>query len=350
MKIFGSLARLARGAAALCLAAASFAADSGAPAKTPVTARVIIVQDPAALETYTPQPEKIRAMLERGLTLLTGKTNAAAAWRSLVSTQDCVGIKVFSEPGAISGTRPEVVAAVAEGLLAAGVPRQRIVIWDKSLDALQRAGFVQLAERLGVRVAASLASGYDEKTFYQPEHGLIGQLVWSDLEFGKKGDDVGRRSFVTKLLAGDVTKIINVTPLLNHNVAGVSGNLLGLSLASVDNTMRFESDPTHLAIAVPEIWALPAVGDRVVLNIVDALLCQYQGEQRGLLHYSVPLGQLRFSTDPVALDVLSIQELEQQRKAQDLPQPKLKLDLYRNASLLELGVSDPARIRVETVK
>jgi uncharacterized protein (DUF362 family) len=348
-RICTSRALLAR-VGALLLLSTAVAAAASQPVKPPAEARVVIVQDTTALETFAPQAEKVRTMVQRGLTLLTGKADTASAWRSLVSTQDVVGIKVLSTPGATSGTRPEVVGAIVESLLAAGLPKQRVVIWDKSLDDLGRAGFIRLAERLGVRVAGSLASGYDEKAVYNPEHGLIGQLVWSDLEFGKKGEGVGRRSFVTKLLTEDVTKIINVTPLLNHNLAGVNGNLLGLTMASVDNTLRFESDPTHLAMAVPEIYALPAVGDRVVLNIVDALLCQYQGEQRGLLHYSVPLGQLRFSADPVALDVLSIQELEQQRKAQDTTQPKVKLDLYSNASLLELGVSDPRHIRVETAK
>src|SRR5207249_1582974 len=131
----------------------------------------------------------------------------------------------------------------------------------------------------------------------------------------------------------EMTKIINVTPLLNHNLAGVSGNLYSLSAGSVDNFVRFESDPDRLATAVPEIYALPALCDRVVLNIVDALVCQYEGEERGLLHYSVSLNQLRLSRDPVALDALSLQELEHQRQAANAPTVKPNLDLYSNAAL-----------------
>jgi len=52
------------------------------------------------------------------------------------------------------------------------------------------------------------------------------------------------------------------------------------------------------------------------------------------------LKQIWFSADPVALDVLSIRELERQRKAADLPSAKPSLEIYTNASLLELGVSD----------
>jgi len=151
---------------------------------------------------------------------------------------------------------------------------------------------------------------------------------------------------VSKLVTQQMTKIINVTPLLNHNFAGVSGNLWGLALGSVDNTIRFESGGDRLATGVPEIIALPALGDRVVLNIVDALICQYQGEEETLLQYSAALNQLWFSTDPVALDVLSIQELDLQRKAAHHRAVKANLELYQNASLLEIGVSDSRQIDV----
>jgi hypothetical protein len=97
---------------------------------------------------------------------------------------------------------------------------------------------------------------------------------------------------------------------------------------------------------VPEIYALPCLSDRVVLNVVDALICQYEGEERSLLHYSTVLNQLRFSTDPVALDVLSLEELERQRRLAGVPTIKTNLDLFANATLLELGVNDPKKINV----
>ena len=154
---------------------------------------------------------------------------------------------------------------------------------------------------------------------------------------------------MSKLLTREITKIINITPLLNHNLAGVSGNLYSLAIGSVDNIARFESDADRLATAVPEIYALTNLSDHVVLNIVDALICQYEGGERGLLHYSATLNQLRFSRDPVALDVLSFKELDRQRQAANAPIVKTNMDLYNNAALLELGASDLKKIRVEFV-
>jgi hypothetical protein len=133
---------------------------------------------------------------------------------------------------------------------------------------------------------------------------------------------------------------------------GVCGNLYSLALGSVDNSLRFEGDTLKLSEAVPEIYALPPLGDRVALNIVDALVCQYEGEQIGRLHNSAALNQLRFSADPVALDVLSIEEITLQRQRSELTPSSHtnKMVLYRNAALLELGTADPKKIEVETEK
>jgi hypothetical protein len=307
-------------------------------------ANVVIVHDPEATDAFQPRPARVRAMVDRGIIAVTGKSKIADAWLSLLSTNDTVGIKVFSEPGPNSGTRPAVVAAVIEELREAGLPADHIIIWDKHQTDLRLAGYFDLAKQLGVRVAGSAESGYDEKVFYDSP--ILGNLVWGDFEFGKKADGTGRKSFVSKLVSTQMTKIINITPMMNNNEAGVFGNLYSLATGSVDNITRFESDRDRLATAIPEIYALPALSDHVVLNITDALICQYLGEERSLLHYSAILNELRFSKDPVALDMLSLQELDRQRKLAKVSETTFTSDLFNNAALLELGVNDLKNIDV----
>jgi hypothetical protein len=312
--------------------------------------RVVMVEDRQATDDYQPDNARVLAMVNRGIGVLTGQPTPSGAWRSLVSTQDTVGIKVFSAPGAVSGTRPAVAAAVVRGLLNAGVPAGHIIIWDQHAPDLRAAGYLRLAAQLGVQAAGAEESGYDPTNFYNPDTAIIGHLVWGDLEFGKKGEGVGRRSFVSRLVSRRVTKIISIAPLLNDNESGVCGHLYSVALGSVDNTLRFEGDPDRLAVAVPEIYALPAVGDRVVLNITDALIGQYEGGDKGLLQYSEVPDQLWFSHDPVALDTLALKELERARHAFGASEFKINFDLYTNAALLQLGVNDPARIMVEKLK
>jgi Domain of unknown function (DUF362) len=308
-------------------------------------ARVVIVENEAATDDFVPKLDIVQAMVNRAITNLTGKTTVVAAWGSLVSTNDVVGLKVLSSPGPNSGTRKDVVAAIIVGLLATGLPPTHIVVWDRHEIELRMAGYYELQRHFGIKVMGSVEAGYDEKIFYDTP--LMGTLTYGDLEFGKSGTGIGRKSYVSKLVTQNITKMINVTPMLHHNIAGVSGNLFSLSMGSVDNTGRFENSPSELARAIPEVYALPILGDRVVLNVVDALICQYQGEKEGLLHYSTVLNQLRFSRDPVALDVLSLQEINHQRELSEVPIGKIDTDIYSNASLLEIGVSDPNRIKVE---
>lgn len=325
------------------------AADSF-PNHTGETARVTVVEDTNAIFDFQSDAARVQKMVNRGITHFTGKKTVADAWRSIVTTNDIVGIKVFSAAGMLSGTRPAVVAAVVHGLLDAGLPPPHIIIWDKRESDLRAAGFFKLAAQFGVRAAASVESGYDAKTFYLPDTPIIGNLVWGDLEFGKTNAGVGRKSFVTKLVSRQITKIISIAPLLNQESAGVCGHLYSLAMGSVDNTRRFEDDPDRLAVAVPEIYALPALGDRVALNITDALIGQYEGGSRGLLQYSETLDQLWFSHDPVALDTLALKELDRCRRATDAPEVKPNLELYANAALLQLGVNDPAKIQIEKLK
>lgn len=315
------------------------------PDQKSAAARVVVVHDNQATELFQPRIDKMFRMVSRGLTNVTSQADVRRAWHSLVSTQDIIGLKVYSAAGPTSGTRPGVVAAVVETLLEAQIPTNHIVIWDKRLIDLKNSGFFDLARRYGVSVEACSAAGYDTNVFYDTP--LLGHLIWGDVEFGRLTENVGRKSYVSKLVTGKITKHVSISPLLNHNTAGVCGNLYSLALGSVDNTLRFDVDYNRLATGVPEIYALPVLSDRAVLHIVDALICQYLGEQTTLLHYSTTLNELRFSKDPVALDVLSVQELERQRKAMGISWRTNNLELFQNASLLELGTSDTKNIRVE---
>ncbi|HUA68284.1 MAG TPA: hypothetical protein VMA13_07025 [Candidatus Saccharimonadales bacterium] len=313
-------------------------------------ARVIVVQDTNAVSDFQPNYIVVDNMVRRGILSFTGQKTVADAWRSLVSTQDVVGIKVFSAAGELGGTRPAVTAAVVNGLVAAGVPRHNIIIWDKSAVDLRSAGYFNLASLLNVRAEGAIETGYEPTNFYLPDDAIVGQLVYGDYEFGKKGDGIGRKSFVTKILTRQVTKIISIAPLLNQPIAGVCGHLYSLAFGSVDNTLRFENDPENLAVAVPEINAMASVGDRVVLNITDALMGQYEGDSTVLLHYSTVLDQLWFSGDPVALDTMAIRELARERQAQNDVGYNPDLEIYTNAVLLQLGVNDPSKIKVVRAK
>ena len=314
--------------------------------------RVVILQGENLLDAFLPNDARVNAAFNRGLTYFTQTTTVSNAWRTLVATNDIVGIKVFSAPGPLAGTRPAVVAAIVRGLLAAGQPPGQIMIWDRHAGDLRAAGYFSLGEQLGVRVAGAAEAGYDTNSFYLPDSPVIGMLVWGDQEFGRTNKDftVGKKSFVSKLVSRQMTKIISVAPLLNENAAGVCGHFFSLAFGSLDNTRRFEGNPDRLAVALPEIDALPVIGDRVVLHVTDALLAQYQGGPAGYLQFSAVRNELWFSHDPVALDTLALKELMLERRRVEAPPLPTNFAIYTNAVLLQLGIDDPTRIQVERIR
>lgn len=89
---------------------------------------------------------------------------------------------------------------------------------------------------------------------------------------------------------------------------------------------------------------------RVCLNVTDGLVAQFLGSGKPLLTYAAMLNQLRFSTDPVALDLLAIQELERLRGAAREPTGRVSLAPYQNAAKLGLGSMLPPKIRHEKLR
>ncbi len=316
--------------------------------------RVVIVRNPAATRSLAAVPAVVSAMVSNGVVALTGKASASDAWRSLVKTQDIVGVKVYSVPGPSSGTRPAVAEAVVRGLIDAGHPASRVVIWDRREADLRAAGFGELAESLGVRISGAVDAGLDPDVAY--ENSVLGQLVYGDLEFerdtsgGGTNRVVGRRSHLSRLVTREITRHIIIAPMLNHNHAGVSGILYTVASGCTDNFIRFETNPALLLSAVPEIFGQPVIADHVAFHLVDALIGQYEGSQRGLLHYSSILNELRFSTDPVALDTLSLVDLNRIRVAAGAREMTNGLPLFENARMLELGTDDLRKIDILRVE
>lgn len=231
----------------------SLSAQSAEPEKT----RVIRVHDAAATRFLTPNPARVRAMLDRALPKFTGQPTPRAAWRTLVKLTDVIGLKVDAHHGPMAGTRPALVESVARSLMDAGIPARQIVIWDRSLEELKKAGYARMAKALGVRLAGARDAGYESHPHFDVT--LTHPLQPGDRFFGKPEDaQLKRLSHLSKLLTRDLTCIINLHPLIAHPVTGSRGHLDALGLDSVDNTARFEKSHHHRRLAVPNLYLMAA--------------------------------------------------------------------------------------------
>ena len=311
-------------------------ADSPVPSKKSLILRA---HDAGATLELADQEATIRQITRAAIQTYFSQASETLDWRRLISPTDRLGIKVHSQPGPLVGVSPAVVAGLVDTLLEDGIKGSQITVWDRHLHDLHKAGFQALAQEKGIRLAGAFQTGYAESITYENE--IVGQLVWGDFEYDSTKEKSSRISHLTRLVAEEFDKIINVAPLLNHNSAGVSGLLWSLAMGSIDNSRRFQNVRSRMEIAVPEIYGTPELADRVILNLYDALICQYRGQKESLLHYSVPLNEVWVGQDAVAMDALALRVLKEERmKAGSTVKPH-PLELLENAELLELGKAAP---------
>lgn len=324
------------------------------PPPEPTPSVVYRAYDPGALDGFTVDTAVVRRMVDDLVMAVTHQSDVASAWRSLVSPKDKVGIKISAAGGELFTTHRAVVDAIVDGLVAAGQAREKIVVWDRSLGGIRKAGYTG-NEGYQLRDIPP-RDGYDPKvTISAP---FLGKLIWGDYEYvGGKGelplltDDVNTSSVshLARIVVHDVTKIINVPVLSNSERNGVAGCLYNLTIPNVDNWRRFGIPPDYGASTIPEIYSDPHVGRKVVLNLMDGLFAQYAGGPQSQPNYAFTFDTLYASRDPVAIDSIALRQINQWRKQRHLPAIGHTGDHVEVAAQMGLGNANPRKIEVRNV-
>src|SRR6516164_745510 len=161
----------------LLCAISSGLAQGQQPAPTPSI--VYAVRNPDSIKDYKTNPHIVREMVNRLVMAVTGESDVAKAWGSLVSPSDRVGIKISAAGGDLFTTHHEIVNAIVDGLAAAGHARSKIIVWDKSLDGVKQAGYNSATDGYQLR-SIPPRDGYDAKAMFSAP--VLGKLVWGDLE------------------------------------------------------------------------------------------------------------------------------------------------------------------------
>ncbi|HEY0257060.1 MAG TPA: DUF362 domain-containing protein [Candidatus Methylacidiphilales bacterium] len=360
---------------------------TNAPATPPpprTLSPVIWTEHPEVVQRFNVDGPMAREMMNDALLKLTSASDLGTAWTRLgITPQDIVGIKITTMGGPVLSTHHSLVQAICDGLQAAGVPPDHIIIWDKDASDMASAGYApQPATDSHVGIASIFpGTGYDPAEIYKAD--MLGTLIWGDSEFVIHDDDLaaeatqvvrnkgygdnGARvasddtligstapqtsnlSHFARLVTTMCTKIINVPVLTDNPYIGLSGCLGSLALASVDNNRRFQGDPTYGDPAICEILSNPLLRRKVVVHILDGLVSQYAGGPRFDPVFTKSIGAIYVSRDPVAIDALVLQRLEKWRAAdrQGKVDPIGKTASHiHTAATYNLGTDDPARIQL----
>ncbi|HEX4139155.1 MAG TPA: DUF362 domain-containing protein [Candidatus Methylacidiphilales bacterium] len=406
MSLIAWAVSLALGASALAqdvpqVPAPSGLADQPAPAPpaapTPPVPRtlspVIWSEDADIVQRFAIDNAVARRMVNRCLLKLTSASDIGTAWRRLgITPSDVVGVKIATMGGPLMSSHRAVVQAICDGLIAAGVPTTRIIVWDKSASDMRTAGYEpQPPSDSHVGIAAVFpGTGYDPDAIYK--NGILGTLIWGDADFsygsnadltlaasnavrGRSGygasDGVGdnfsstdyllnsgapltsNKSHFARLVTTICTKIVNVPVLTDNPYVGINGCMATLALGSVDNNRRLQGDPTYGDPAISEILANPILRRKVVVHIMDAMIAQYAGGPRFNPVYTKQIGAVYVSRDPVAIDAITLQRLERFRTESNSgrldPIGKAAVHIHGGADA-NLGTDDASRIQLVRVE
>jgi len=310
----------------------------------PRRADVFLARYPAEARGGRFEAEIIRRMVDGLVMHAAQQPDIAAAWRVFVRPEDRVGIKVSTSGAPVSSTHPAVIAAVAEGLVAAGVAPERVVIWDRKWDDLRRARYGALGRRYTV-VSTDRVGGYDAGEFITAA--VMGKLIAGDRGFDPAGvaEQTSSKSHISSVLLR-VNKVIHIPALTDHLSAGLNGALPGMVLDNVDNWRRLARAPHFGDPFLAEAYADPRIGGRVVLTILDALRPQYAGGPFPEPQYVVNHGALYASRDPVAIDSIGLQLLDRFREEGGLPLLSKSVGWVKSAGQIGLGAAERERIRI----
>ena len=334
----------------------------------PYPGRVVAVQSERSVDTETSaaNDEVVREMMARGMCALTGEKTPEAAWRRFVEPSDVVGIKVNcgGHPWCVSAY--EIVADIVRNLGAVGVPPTQVYVYERFQNQLDNVNYApHLPE--GVRiVAAETANRRADNRGYDPA-----TYVEADL-FGEEDT----RSNMMRLVTQKLTKIINVPNMKDHGATGATGCLKNIAYGSFSNVARTHyKEKSHTYSFVGSLAAVEPLRSRTVLQIMDGLRGVWHGgpfaRTRRYLFYPK---QILFGTDPVAIDRLLLDIIDDKRKAEgaisiyDRNPKSLKIDdgvardadpnvniLIREpghveyAASLGLGIADKAKIQVQDI-
>jgi uncharacterized protein (DUF362 family) len=275
-------------------------------------------------EEGQPVPALLDEVLGGPIARAVGEETPVAAFRRLFSESDVVGLKLNCLAGRGLSPNTWLVRRMTAWLREAGVPARNIILWERSGRELGRAGFKVGQGPGGVRVVAT-ENDYD----------------WTPREWGPGG------SCFARLLVEDLTALINVGVLKDHDLAGVSVGMKNW-YGVIHNPNKHHDE--NCAPFVAHLAAYPLIRDKLRLTVIDAVNAQCHGGPARSPRWRWPYRGVLASTDPVAVDAVGWAMIEERRKEKGLPtlaEEKRAPLWIANGASLGLGVADTGRIRVE---
>ncbi|HHT9124715.1 MAG TPA: DUF362 domain-containing protein [Candidatus Brocadiia bacterium] len=294
----------------------------------PPRSRVILARDDKLLgENSKVNGSLLNKILADALMKLTLTGTPEKAWQSLFKPNDVVGIKLNCLAGKQLSPHVELVECLIGGLKLAGVQERNIIVWERFSRELDACGFQTNMIGDGVKCYGTdelHGGGYDE----HPEiAGSVG-------------------SCFSRIISSICTAIINVPVLKDHDLAGVTLAMKNF-FGAIHNPNKYHDNNCDPYIA--ELNTHSYIRRKQRLIVCDALVAQYNGGPAYKPQWAWNFSGLLISTDPVALDCVGANIIEQKREKIRIPSLKQagrEPKYIQTAASLGLGANDLSQIDV----
>jgi len=274
-----------------------------------------------------------REMVHAVVMKLSGQSSPEAAWKTYIKPDDVVGVKINCLFGVGACTHPCVTAAVVEGVRMAGVPADKIIVWDREDQHMEKSGYT-VGKIDGVLYTGVNGDWEDEPTAI---HDCKGRLA--------------------KILTRKITALVNVPILKTHSLAGVTCSLKN-HYGSFHNPRDAHGGrggrKEHGGMCDPyiaELNALPVIREKTRVIVADALRPVGNRGPQARPRHTFDAKAMMASLDPVALDTVGMTMLDAWRAKQKMPSLQETGSAVSIATAAEkgVGVGDMSKIEVVEV-
>lgn len=270
-----------------------------------------------------------------------------------------VGLKIYSDSGPGMATPVALVKAVIAALGRRGFEDQNIFLVGLNALRLRMTGYLpslvtgQTAFRGHPVYVLESGKFYDPLWFYDSPLPQRFDPVFAEQQTkdvpNTSTKDEDRKSFLATPLFLETDFWINLPVYTDHNMLGVNGALVNATLWNASNTARFFRSPANAPAAVAEMSAIPELRQTWVFTITSLEHYQFVGGPFFNSLYTVSEPILWLSTDPVILDSMMRDRIDQRRKREGFAPISDEIRTLEFAETLGVGSTDTKTVKVISV-